>query len=127
MERNFATRSADEGACTVDLPADSSGGAGSLHRAESETTAAQVARLQKALQESEDLLGIAPAFFGFLTLEGVVTGYNQLALQAIEAVADQVGGHLFGTLRGGARFSYRPDVPARRPRHARKLPHQSKK
>jgi PAS domain S-box-containing protein len=69
--------------------------ASSNDRLELERLCEEVARLQKALRESEDMLGIAPAFFGFLTLEGVVQSCNQLALQAIEAAAEEVVGRVF--------------------------------
>jgi PAS domain S-box-containing protein len=55
----------------------------------------EVARLQETLRETQEMLSIAPAFFGFLSTEGAVLGCNALALQAIEATPEQVYGRLF--------------------------------
>jgi PAS domain S-box-containing protein len=55
----------------------------------------EVARLTDALRDAETLLSIAPAFFGFLSPEGVVQRCNALALQVIESTADQVFGTRF--------------------------------
>src|SRR6478672_2597228 len=50
------------------------------------------ARLREANRGLEELIGIAPAFFGFLSPEGVITGLNDLALQIIEADREAVIG-----------------------------------
>jgi PAS domain S-box-containing protein len=55
----------------------------------------EVARLTEALRDAEALLGIAPAFFGFLSPEGNVLRCNALALQVIESSADKVFGTRF--------------------------------
>jgi PAS domain S-box-containing protein len=54
-----------------------------------------VERLQHALRETEALLSTAPAFFGFLSLDGVLTVCNELSLQVVEATSNQVFGKLF--------------------------------
>ena len=53
------------------------------------------ARLRSALAEIEELIRIAPAFFGFLSLDGAVTSVNDLALRVIETPRDQVIGRVF--------------------------------
>ena len=53
------------------------------------------ARLRTALAELEELISVAPAFFGFLSLDGAVTSVNDLALRVIETPRDQVIGHAF--------------------------------
>lgn len=55
----------------------------------------EVAALRRSLRNAEALLEIAPAFFGFLSLEGIVLDVNQLALNVIEATREQVVGQFF--------------------------------
>jgi PAS domain S-box-containing protein len=62
---------------------------------EADVPATELERLRAALRHAEDLIDIAPAFFGFLSLDGAVTSCNRLALEAIEATADEVYGQLF--------------------------------
>ena len=55
----------------------------------------EIARLNRALQERDGLIGIAPAFFGFLSPEGRVQHCNDLALSIIGARREEVIGQLF--------------------------------
>jgi len=56
---------------------------------------AEVKRLEASAQVTEAMLDIAPAFVGFLSPEGAITACNDLALQVIEAKAEEVVGQLF--------------------------------
>ena len=60
-------------------------------RAELEAARSEIARLRTV----EDLVAIAPAFLGFVSLDGVILSINDLALQAIDARRDQVIGTVF--------------------------------
>lgn len=53
------------------------------------------AGLRDALAQTQNLLAIAPAFIGFLSLEGVILDLNDLALRIIEARKDDVVGRRF--------------------------------
>ncbi len=56
------------------------------------------ASLRASLQAAQDLLRIAPAFFGYLGKRGEVVDCNELALQIIAAARDEVIGRLFWEL-----------------------------
>jgi signal transduction histidine kinase len=51
--------------------------------------------LREAVRFRDDLIAIAPAFFGFLSPEGLTMHINDLALQAVESPRDRVVGTLF--------------------------------
>ncbi len=52
-------------------------------------------RLGAALAEARDLLEIAPAFFGFLSLDGVVLSVNKLSAKVIETEPSALIGQFF--------------------------------
>ncbi len=56
---------------------------------------AENARLKSAVAALEDLIAIAPAFFGILSPEGVIIDLNDLAVRVIERTREQVVGRLF--------------------------------
>jgi len=53
------------------------------------------AMLKSALQSAQDLIQIAPAFFGYLSCDGQILDLNDLALQAIETSREQILGKIF--------------------------------
>jgi PAS domain S-box-containing protein len=55
----------------------------------------EIEALRARLRAAEDLLRIAPAFFGFLDVEGAILDLNQRALDAIGAERDRVLGMRF--------------------------------
>lgn len=56
---------------------------------------AENARLKSAVAALEDLIAIAPAFFGTLSPEGVILDLNDLAVRVIERKREQVVGRRF--------------------------------
>lgn len=52
----------------------------------------EIAVLRSELKETQDLLRIAPAFFGYVTPDGRVLGLNDLSVEVIEATRDQILG-----------------------------------
>ncbi|HEX4445314.1 MAG TPA: response regulator, partial [Polyangiaceae bacterium] len=74
---------------TLDAPPDAS------REAELGRLRLENAWLREAVRDRDDLIGIAPSFFGFLTPDGLVTAINDLALRVIEAERDQVVGQRF--------------------------------
>ncbi len=52
-------------------------------------------KLNRSLEHARDLLGIAPAFFGFLSPAGNIIEANELSLQVIECTSDQIIGKPF--------------------------------
>lgn len=54
----------------------------------------EVEVLKQELQSAQALIRVAPAFFGFVSLEGKLLDLNELALQIIEARRDEVVGRV---------------------------------
>jgi PAS domain S-box-containing protein len=52
-------------------------------------------RLSLALQQSENLVTLSPAFFSFISCSGLVTELNDLSLQVIGASREEIVGKLF--------------------------------
>src|SRR4051812_5492336 len=51
--------------------------------------------LQRELQRAHELIGIAPAFFGFVSPTGEVLALNDLSVQAIGTTQAQILGKIF--------------------------------